>query len=104
MIDPSTEHLISLRGAARLLPPRPNGKTFSLATVYRWTLRGCRGVHLECLQAGGTRVTSTEAVARFLLALSTTHATPQLPIIASPKSRPNAAARRAAAELDDAGI
>lgn len=103
MIDPTTEHLIALRDAARLLPPRPNGKLVSLATIYRWTLRGCRGAYLECLQAGGTRVTSTEAVARFLLALTTvpaaTHAT-----VAVARRAPSADARRAAAELDDAGI
>lgn len=64
-INPNEEMLISLTEAAELLPARRSGKRPHVSTLYRWTLKGCRGVVLESLQAGGTRVTSREALARF---------------------------------------
>jgi hypothetical protein len=65
MIDPNTETLLSLADAARLLPRRRAGKRPHVSCLYRWTTTGCKGVVLESLQCGGTRVTSREALARF---------------------------------------
>ena len=65
MIDPSQEELLSLADAARTLPARRGGKRPHVSCIYRWTTVGCRGVILESLQCGGTRVTSTDALARF---------------------------------------
>ncbi len=72
MIDPTTESLVSLTEAARLLPARRGGKRPHVSSLYRWTKAGRRGVVLESIQVGGTRCTSKEALARFFEAL--THA------------------------------
>ena len=64
MIDSGMETLISLAEAARLLPRQRAGKKPHTSCLYRWTKNGCKGVILESLQCGGTRVTSKEALAR----------------------------------------
>jgi len=69
-IDVSTECLICLRDAARLLPARGRGKKPHVSCLYRWTTAGCRGVVLESVDVGGTRCTSREAIARFVNRLS----------------------------------
>lgn len=60
MIDPETESLVSLTDAAKSEPSRPN-----VTTVWRWHLRGVRGVKLETTLQGGRRYTSREALRRF---------------------------------------
>lgn len=65
MIDVAAESLIPLRDVPRCLPPRPNGKRVHISAVYRWTLRGIKGVVLETIRVGGTRYTSREAIQRF---------------------------------------
>lgn len=62
-IDAATESLLSLPDASHVAPGRP-----SLATLWRWSLRGCRGVRLDTLVIGGRRYTSHEAIARFIAA------------------------------------
>jgi hypothetical protein len=62
-IDVTTEKLLPLGEACRLLPSAP-----SPATLWRWRTIGVHGVKLECLRAGRTWVTSGAAVARFLAA------------------------------------
>ncbi len=70
MIDPSTETLISLTEATKGLPRRRRGKKPHVSTLYRWSTAGCRGVVLETIQIGGTRCTSSEALARFFRRLT----------------------------------
>jgi len=65
MIEPFVESIVSLADAARLCPRRRGGKRPHISCLYRWTVDGCRGVVLECVQIGGTRCTSHEALARF---------------------------------------
>ena len=89
MIDPIKETVISLADAARLLPARRKGKRPHISCLYRWTTSGCKGVILESLQCGGTRVTSREALARFFQALS---------LSATPSRHATPARRRRAAE------
>lgn len=38
----------------------------NVSTVWRWALKGCRGVVLESLSIGGRRYTSEEAFGRFI--------------------------------------
>ncbi len=38
------------------------------STVWRWSLRGCRGVRLESFSVGAKRYTTAEAFARFVAA------------------------------------
>lgn len=65
MIELAAENLIPLRDVPRFLPPRSNGKRVHISAVYRWTLRGIKGVVLETIRIGGTRYTSREAIQRF---------------------------------------
>jgi len=60
------ESLIRLSEVSRLLPPRSNGRLVGTSTVHRWVLKGVRGVRLETVNAPWGRVTSVEAVRRFL--------------------------------------
>jgi hypothetical protein len=89
MIDPNKERLISFQDASKESTRRRGGKKIHLSTWYRWTTRGCKGIRLESLQYGGTRVTSREAIARFFQRL--TDAPVELP-------RPTPTRRRRAAE------
>lgn len=70
MIDHQNETVRSLTEAAARLPRRRGGKKTNVATLYRWSTRGIRGVTLETLQIGGTRCTSDQALQRFFERLS----------------------------------
>lgn len=100
-IDPLSEQLISFAEAARLLPARRAGKRPHTSCLYRWSVSGCKGVVLESCQCGGTRVTSREALARFIAALSRPGAVTS-PSYRTPAQRERAAAA-AAAELERDG-
>ena len=88
MIDLSSETVISLTEAAKRLPARRGGKRPHVATLYRWSQRGCRGVRLETCQVGGTRCTSLEALQRFVdhLSKSTGPSLPGLPAFRSKRA------------------
>lgn len=70
MIDISQERVLSFAEAADVLPRRRGRKKPHVATLYRWSQRGCRGVQLETIQVGGTKCTSVEALQRFFQQLS----------------------------------
>lgn len=95
-----SENLISLTEAAQLCPKRRGGKKVHLSCVYRWTVAGCKGVVLECIQVGGTRCTSVEALERFFHAL--THGS-QRPDFRTPTKR-RLAAEQAMRELEREGV
>jgi hypothetical protein len=86
MIDSTVENPIPLAVAARLVPPRRNGKRTHISTLYRWATVGVRGVVLETLQVGGSRCTSREALQRFYERLSAS--TPAGPPGGNPASVP----------------
>jgi hypothetical protein len=65
MIDLQHESVLSFADAVNHLPRRRKGKKPHIATMYRWAMRGCRGVRLETLRVGGTLCTSLEALQRF---------------------------------------
>lgn len=97
-----SEQMMSLADAAAMLPRRRAGKKVHLATVYRWTQVGCRGVRLESLQIGATRCTSVEAMQRFFVKLSAPNGPVQTaagPAAISPLSR-----RQVNQELDREGL
>jgi hypothetical protein len=103
MIDPFGETLLSLSEAARLIPRRRAGKKCNIATIYRWTADGCKGVKLESVQVGGSRCTSREAIARFFDALtSKAGVCPTIPT--RTQSQRDRASERAAKALAAAGI
>jgi hypothetical protein len=98
-IDAGSETLISLSQAASTLPARRAGKRPHVSCVYRWTTTGCKGVVLESIQVGGTRCTSSEALARFFDALTYGD---DRPTVRSPLKRQRAA-ERAMRELEREG-
>jgi hypothetical protein len=100
MIDPNSETLLSLAGAACSLPVRRGGKRPHVSCLYRWTVSGCRGVILESIQCGGTRCTSKEALARFFEAL--TYGAGR-PVVRSPIKR-RRAVERAVDALEREGV
>lgn len=63
-VDVLDEQIVTLKEACKLLPRR-NGRRMHVATVYRWSVAGVRGVVLETIQVGGARCTSLEAIRRF---------------------------------------
>src|SRR5688572_11109360 len=65
MIDVANEQVIPLSAAAREVPNRDSGRGVNISTVWRWALKGSRGVKLETCFCGGIRMTSREALQRF---------------------------------------
>jgi hypothetical protein len=97
------ETTISLAQAAQRVPGRDGGHPHP-ATVYRWVTRwvrvpGAGVVKLEGCRVGSTWYTYSEAIDRFVTALSGPAGTPPLP---SPTERRRRAAR-AAAQLSERG-
>ena len=103
LIDWQSEHVISLKEAARLLPQR-SGKPVHVSTLYRWVNPGLKGHVLETVQVGGTRCTSREALDRFFAALTAdTQGRAAAPAPPLDRARRDAL-RRAEQILDSAGI
>ncbi len=73
------ERLISLTEAAILIPRRRAGRPTAISTVFRWVQTGIRGIRLECVQVGGTKMTSAEAIRRFYDALTKKNLAGQAP-------------------------
>src|SRR5436853_7301545 len=96
-----SESLLTLSAAARELPG-PSGKGLHVSTLWRWSLRGIRGIRLETVMVGGIRYTSREALERFV-GRTTAAAAGTTPAVRTPKQRQRAieAAER---ELTEAGI
>jgi hypothetical protein len=61
-----SDDLITLREAAALLPRRRGRKRPHFSTLWRWALRGVRGVKLETVSVGDTLCTSPAALEEFL--------------------------------------
>lgn len=59
MVDLAKEQLLTLQQLADRLP-------FSYGTLHKWSIRGHRGVKLEVCKFPGKRLTSLEAVQRFV--------------------------------------
>jgi hypothetical protein len=64
------DELIPLTKAAALLPYRRRGRPTHVATVYGWTLKGCRGEYLRFVQVGATRCTTPAWLAEFFARLT----------------------------------
>ena len=70
MIDTEKETLIEFGEAAKRLPRTAKGKTVHVRTIARWTIYGIRGVKLDSVCVGARRVTSVEAIQRFMRRLT----------------------------------
>ena len=96
-IDYESETIIKLGEACRLVPP----DGISDATMARWIQKGVKGVKLETLLIGGRRVTSKEALCRFIDAQNSDDTPAHAAITPAQRRRQSEAARQA---LQEAGI
>lgn len=64
-LDLLAEDTIRLNQVPSELPERIN-----ISTVWRWTQLGVRGVKLETVTIGGKKLTSRQALSRFIAATS----------------------------------
>jgi hypothetical protein len=108
VIDLSTESVLSLKEAAKLLPPGRLGRPTSFACLWRWVLSGARApdggtVKLEALRLGGRWVTSRQALQRFAERLTPRVDDDPAPLPRSPARRQRED-ERAARKLDEIGI
>ncbi len=99
--DLLAEELISLAAAARLFPGARGAVRVNPATVHRWCTKGTRTpdgnvVKLEFVRAGCRVLTSRQAVARYVAALSVAPESAEIPT-RSPLARKRAADAAAAA-------
>jgi hypothetical protein len=102
-LDLTTEAVLSLSQAARLLPPGRGSAHVHAATLTRWILQGCRapGGRRVCLRAarvGSRWVTSREALNEFLAALTPRHGAG--PLTPDPAPRTPAQRRRASTRAE----
>jgi len=70
MVDLANEIPLTLRAAAKLPQLRRNGRAPHIASLYRWVMSGCRGIRLDSAIVAGTRCTTSEAVDRWIAALT----------------------------------
>jgi hypothetical protein len=56
---------VPLKDVTKFLPTRPH-----FATVWRWAMKGVRGVTLDTVLVGGQRYTTEESIKKFLAALN----------------------------------
>lgn len=68
MIDLKAEELLSFSVAAKRLPPNRHGKCVHVSTLHRWATSGIGPdrITLETVRLGGMRLTSAEALWRFI--------------------------------------
>ncbi len=63
MPDLLSESAVPIKHAPSLVPGRPH-----ISTIWRWVLKGVRGVKLETFVSGGRRFTTHQAIERFIAA------------------------------------
>lgn len=88
LTDPGADQLIPLTRipsiGSPLIPVKRSGGRIAISTIYRWATRGCRGVKLEVLRAGGVTCTTRSALLRFYEGV--TRKGEGLEVLASPAS------------------
>jgi len=101
MIDFSFELPITLSAACALPQLRRNGRKPHKASMYRWVTSGCRGITLESAIVAGSRVTTSEAVDRWIVRLSEPRDS-QTTMIQTPAGR-DRKIQRASSDLEQEG-
>lgn len=97
MIDIQAETIVSISEAPQHIPGRP-----SMATVWRWVLKGTRAGKLESILIGGRRFTSLEKIQIFA-EQSTAAADGETPPTQTSTQRERAI-KKAEAECERSGI
>lgn len=78
-INVSKERLLSPREAAKHRAFVRDGKPVNLGTLYRYIQRGTKGIRLETIATPRGRMTSDEAIVRFIERLSMPALSPAAP-------------------------
>lgn len=75
----SDEKPMSLPDAADYIGRLTGGKKPNVSTLWRWCLKGCKGVRLASICIGSKRYVTVSAIARFIeeRSMAATPATPQ---------------------------
>lgn len=102
MIDSTNKHLRPLSHLARKIPNRRGSDGINVATLWRWSQSGARGIRLTTTMVGGIRMASESDIAQFFAA-TTAAANGEAAPIVSTKGRERAI-REANEALDRAGI
>jgi hypothetical protein len=84
------ERPISLPEAAARIGKLTGGKKPNLSTIWRWCLKGCKGVKLDSICIGGKRYVTVSAIERFIEARSRAES-PAVPaaVIVKPHASPH---------------
>lgn len=109
MIDTTTESLLPLEDATRLIPAARGGKRTHLSTILRWVLTGCKApdgtlVCLEAIRIGARWMTTREALQRFAEALTPRIDAPREKTAQGTPARRERAAARAGRKLEAKGV
>jgi len=91
MIDTQSEELLSLAKLAREVPSR-SGRGVQVSTIWRWCIKGCKGVRLESVVCGSIRFSSREALHRFFAATTAAADSITAPVTRTSKQRERAIA------------
>jgi hypothetical protein len=70
MIDGNDTQLRPLSHLARNIPNRRGGNGINVATLWRWSQAGVKGIKLRCTMVGGIKMASEADVAAFFAALT----------------------------------
>jgi hypothetical protein len=97
MIDIKSDELLTFSQAAKRLPGRPHS-----STIWRWHMRGVRGIRLETVLIGGRRYTSVDALQLFVE--QTTASADGTPVPSRTSGQRRRAIAAAKQDLEEAGI
>lgn len=94
---------MTLPDAARYLG-RITGSTPHVSTLWRWCLRGCKGVRLDSICIGGKRFVTTAALGQFIEATSSMQEPTVTEVVVTRNSSPQVTRRneRRRSEIDAA--
>lgn len=93
----SSESWLPLSATSKFFPGRPHR-----STIWRFAMKGVRGVRLETIVCGGRRYTSEEAILKFIAATTAAADGERVPMPPSPQRRRQK--EQAKAKLREAGI
>ena len=83
--------------------PRRRGKKMHPSSAWRWALKGRRGIKLESILVGGVRMTSVEAIGRFVERLSQSSESESASLPTRTPAQRRRASEAAAKELERLG-
>src|SRR5262245_13337342 len=95
---------LPLREAAKLFPPRRQGKPLHPSTLRRWMAGGCRGVVLRSAMVGAVPMTKASWCEDFILELTAQARGQEAPAIPVRSARREAELAQVEDQLDRRGV